>query len=1487
MSDTFEQEERPGRPPPVPATPVAGPAAAATERHAVASRAGNAALARAREADAGARTTGDSRPQGAETDARAAKELAAPAYLEVFAFEIQADLELAMMDVDVSLPTTFARWRGSFVSEAMGPIYAAPAEGLWTVLEGALSPRGLLELVNRGRDADEWGIGLRAYNAGVAHELRAVFPEALAASLTRVLPAYLAARNQALMAEEERTQMSLAEPPEPAPATIVPKHPLDRHVIAALCTGVVRFSDVLGYRTATPQERSAHSLRGVRDVSFTWEARRGLWTWIHVTAPADAAPSDVAQTLYGDAALACEILGGGGLFGFQPLKLRPDQAASWREAVTAESTPASNAWQGLPIDLAERKRSVGGGSVWVIDPLDELKNGEVRDEAALQQAGAASASTADSAATVQEMRRSAQLLDDAIADAAVFGMAVRLAPARAALEQRSLAVYRAADSSDASKWGAQAQEQRQILQHATEGIKCAAQQWRAFQLPAGQDPHILPMHTIGPLHAVADAYVKAAAHADLVVTARELLARAEQLSKTYPIDMLEQVLAALRPSLAEAATDKTGLGIGGPGYGVPSLKVREAAIRAELMEARDLLRADPARFAELLRRIHREVNDLQDEVAVVANLDTIDAIWREMHDHLSMIGVVTGKNDDYAEQMTVLNQWRTRWEVCGALLASGIPEGRTRLQELRRDAPAFHEVLKRSAALFEKRERRERYVKLGLKLAALIGIGLITMGIGELVGGGLVLGLGWGEAAFATTAAVAGAEALTFTTLSTVILQENTSVGGFFLDLVKNWATFGALKGLSIGYEALVGAQAARTLGGKATLILAQFEAMTAASLAEAALVKRAKGEELTKAEATEIVMQSAAVMIGTVVAARCGRSFLKGLRLRGAATFRARFRAVDGARADALAAAQALQLSKRIDKAGEVVAKDAEAIKAEQTLLEALARAAGKHELAPEELAEIAALQAQNATVLAGNRRTAVMLRLEAVGPGRFYAKPGQLGAATKEFAELGDTVSEPALDAVTGAPSVRVTPKDGGGAFHVTEKLAPGASAPPARRPFVLFRGTTYSFRGGRSTFTHDLGPGVYMTPDLELGVRYAQERRSQVQAQEPGAPGIVVRVETTMDQLGKVLDVTEPGLRAEWEAYLRKMPLGDVVLAGGGAAEIYNAHFHNWLLSKGMSASQFDVIIGWEYRNNGPQVCIRNGALADSLLKASQEYARAHEPVTPAYPEGTPPSGPAAPPSAADVVKTLERAGLTKTQIRGLTGGSRSRARARAVDRLARHFTAADLAVLGEYLAERKVLLSDDAVEHLIDGIAPGEMAAWVKKARIAEVHGEATRGAATEKSLSEQQDPSARASVTDKPTPGREPRAFVRGNFAHRFAEYLMDVGRLPRPSQAEVVVELRDGTGDFIRLDRIISEAHIGLLFEIKPAGRSAEIGRAQLRAREAALQREFPKRDGWRGEVVEYTRADVEGWLGREADAARAQGNAPPDVAGIMEVFGF
>ena len=183
-----------------------------------------------------------------------------------------------------------------------------------------------------------------------------------------------------------------------------------------------------------------------------------------------------------------------------------------------------------------------------------------------------------------------------------------------------------------------------------------------------------------------------------------------------------------------------------------------------------------------------------------------------------------------------------------------------------------------------------------------------------------------------------------------------------------------------------------------------------------------------------------------------------------------------------------------------------------------------------------------------------------------------------------------------------------------------ARGRARAAPRGPVVLYRGTVHQWAEGSrpGAHIHDLGDGMYMTPNKELGVRYAQERRLEVQASNPGTPGVVFGARVAPDELGRTFDFfNDRKLRQAWEDYLRKQPLGDVVMKGG-STELYNGYFESWLKSLGKSLDDFDTIIGPEYTRGGAQVCVRNQSTAERIRASWEEVARAHEPVVPAYPD-----------------------------------------------------------------------------------------------------------------------------------------------------------------------------------------------------------------------------------------------------------------------------
>ena len=214
-----------------------------------------------------------------------------------------------------------------------------------------------------------------------------------------------------------------------------------------------------------------------------------------------------------------------------------------------------------------------------------------------------------------------------------------------------------------------------------------------------------------------------------------------------------------------------------------------------------------------------------------------------------------------------------------------------------------------------------------------------------------------------------------------------------------------------------------------------------------------------------------------------------------------------------------------------------------------------------------------------------------------------------------------------VAGATARGVLAREAGAAragMPSGEAAAVGRAGGEARvavgggQPVVVYRGTTYRFIEGRSRMVHDLGDGTYWTYEMSQGVRFAQLRRAQVQSVEPGAPGVVLRAEVHPAELGRVMDFyNNPALRGEWEAFVRSQPGGRYVLQGG-PSEIYNGHLQNWLQSRGIRLQDFDVIVGPDYIHGGSQICIRNPGIAARVLSRAREAARAHEPVTPSYPE-----------------------------------------------------------------------------------------------------------------------------------------------------------------------------------------------------------------------------------------------------------------------------
>ena len=977
-------------------------------------------------------------------------------YTKAWAGQITADLAKEMAQASVAAPGPFLSWKdkvgADFIRAAMRPVTTAGVDELWNVLTSTLSPASPEAAINRGRDADEAGNSPMEYKPAVATELRVLYTQQLNESLARIVPRYLEAKDRALLREYAQEHSSraagpgspptgngisippalvlqpLSVPHEPSPDDIAPSHPMDRPVIAALVNGIATV-DITGYRGGPAP---AAPSRPPRSVDFEVEVNTGSLAWVRVSS-ADATAEDVAKTMYGDAALAYTITAATPLFGIDPQRVRADL---WPKVRAAPRT-------GFAV-----------GDTTGVPPTDAPLAVPQHDEAALNQAAKLPMRSSSADEVVQRMRLSLLGLDELAVIAQTFGLEKNLVPLRAKIDARSKSVHDNPDPDQAMQWDAQSAEQLELIGKATAGVRMAAKQYAAMRSPSGPGkPDTVPSYVDVPLRGIAQAYVDAAVESDLVVTGRAKLNAADQKSTTYPVDVLDGLFANLRSVLIAAKTDKrTGTGLSGDeALGVSPVLEREEKLRNWLPQIRESLVSSPDRAAEEISLVQEELDDLQTDVTFIGMLDSLDTLIGETYSHFTQGGAYGGKNDPdapYKKISSFLRDVRGRVDDLRRSYQRGYrEEAKQGLKMMLVDAD-FNAILTTVAGLIQDQARRDAIESMIIKIGAMVGIAVVTMGIGTLVEGGLI-GLGWTAAGFGTvgalgtTAVVTASEALSFTVLSRQILESDPE-HSFIVDFLTNWGLSTVLRGVGAGYEAFVGAEAAATVAGKGVGLLVQFESATATALGIEYARRKAAGKDLTRADARDIVLQSAAVFIGAAIAARVAKPMLEGLKL-GGRTFGLRIREINRQRIEVRDLALALKKSKTITQAPDVLAKDAAVLPQEQKLIDDMI-AAAKDPAAPadakrssSELAELAALRQNNAAAIEGNARTRITLKLEPVGNDTFLARKGDLtrsGGIADEFRALGDKVEPGPKDPVTDSESVIVTPKSGPERLRVVEK-------------------------------------------------------------------------------------------------------------------------------------------------------------------------------------------------------------------------------------------------------------------------------------------------------------------------------------------------------------------------------------------------------------------------------------------------------------------
>ena len=672
-----------------------------------------------------------------------------------------------------------------------------------------------------------------------------------------------------------------ASPAPPSSAAFA--YPIDPFVFAALLDNVS--FDWRHVLALLAQPAQANGERQLRRVSFVFQASYGAPLWLRVIDPPDATVFEVAYELFGDLTSAHLLIDAHPLYGFsegaaaawlptlpelQYLRwpgFRPEHRAAYEAAVRAARPPTP------PVTTKS------------ISPMQQVLTGRLGDEVSLRTAPPV---TTAPGTTPTAIRQRLDLICDRFAQIlAIAPPLARLDPIvtplpggykpfrtwaevqsetrlRVAADRVRTRATRLGGSSDERElllWDAQTAGQLETLNAAVAGLSVAA----ALGMDYREQPRIY-----AAIVDVASRYADAAEISDVYTAAQQQLAAADRQSRLFPVTAMELVLSDLRATIDAARFSKVeGDDNNDARYGIGYLDRTERQLRERLARIRPILLSAPDQAKDELRAINHELADLQTGVGLVGNLDAIDAVIQALMDSLSWSGEFRALfghygNDKIEDAINGALKLHTEWQAIYTVSAVDQPTARRLLRE-KAETKEWQTWFADMRELIHDQAQADAWTKFGF----MVGIALVTAGIGTYVEA--AAGAAWGT----TTGflAATGAEAISFTSMSYLILEKDPSVSGFFEQLGVNLLTFGALRFVSLGYRGLLGATKAATPIGKLGEVGTQFVALNGVALAQANYVKqRDTGTSLTQEEIVAISLQN----LGFVGAMTLGTFLLK-----------------------------------------------------------------------------------------------------------------------------------------------------------------------------------------------------------------------------------------------------------------------------------------------------------------------------------------------------------------------------------------------------------------------------------------------------------------------------------------------------------------------------------------------------------------------------------------------------------------------------------
>ncbi|MEZ4399302.1 MAG: DUF4157 domain-containing protein [Kofleriaceae bacterium] len=884
-----------------------------------------------------------------------------------------------------------------------------------------VQPDRLDDAIDQARDSMLFRYGPPEWIPEVADEVALLVKKRLAESLGRLSARYVAVKNQRLL----RVERGLAGATAAVAANeMFFEHPIDRWVLRGLEDGAT--VDTVWYRSAFPAEGTERAIATERAVTLEFRCGylRTTPNWVKAT-PADATASEVAAALFGSASSAWALTDLHPLFQFDPAdasQFVPAYRTTFLQIQLGQQTAPE------PEALSEIARAHAARKV---EPTPGLKADAAGKQVIDARWSDMMRFLTEAAAAVRALANPPAPAAGAVAAAPIKEAEFTLVADHLDREAKIIG-YEIRDARDAAEVVAQDQVtlvQRQAIQDATRGIRTLCRLGAAYS----NWPRVGTI--VAQVLVRFDTAIRFAEHLE---TGAEFLAIADRSLKLAPADILDAMLASLRRSTRAAEGDRTVLKQTDPNDTAYLLKL-ENKLRADLFALRDLLLTNPEAAAKELERIVGELGTLQTGVAVVGNLDAIDGAWEALYDNLSVVGVFTGTNSDMSEGMTAVLDLRSEWhriyrrwklarltnddaELKAAAAELQDPTTRAKLQKL----------FDRVRTIISDAETLNFWVSFGV----MVGLAIVTAGIGSLV-------FSAAEAAWGVTAAFAVAtltEASYMTLMTTLLFDKDPSWGSVGLNFVKNLLTFALLRGISMAYVARVGEAAAGTATGQLKLMLVQYAAMTAASVAEAEAESWLRhGRHVTLEEVVTIALQNAAFMVAVALGTRLAKPGLEAAHEFGATKGTqwriAKLRAQIGDTTVRIQASKGRQpelMAELLEHHGKLLAEEA-------TLIAGLeAKAANPKSAAFVDAKKLAAWKASHQESVTDNLRLRVTSRMRAIGDDAVGVPKDTFDDARRFYQDVEKRdVKDLTNDSRTGARAFTVE-LDGGRVVTVVERLA-----------------------------------------------------------------------------------------------------------------------------------------------------------------------------------------------------------------------------------------------------------------------------------------------------------------------------------------------------------------------------------------------------------------------------------------------------------------